>query len=119
VIPLGPRQSEEPVLLDRIAAGPESEREAETSLTVRDPEDAVRAPAVGTAARVIVPEVLPAVPELGVILADRAPLALRQIGPPALPVLLAPGVFREPRGFRSGRGRLRSAGAQEAARSST
>src|SRR5262249_41713994 len=50
----------------------------------------------GPAARLLVGEVLPAGAVRGVVLADRAPLALGEVGPPALPVPLATGVLVEP-----------------------
>src|SRR5262249_34263706 len=51
------------------------------------------APAIGAAPRVIVREVIPAGPVCGVVLAHRAPLALGEVGTPALPVPLAVGVL--------------------------
>src|ERR1700742_573376 len=47
--------------------------------------NAVLAPAIGPAAGVIVREMLPCSPVRAVVLADRAPLALAQIRPPAPP----------------------------------
>ena len=77
-------------------------REAQPALPVGDAEQAVLAPAVGAAARLIVGEVLPHVAVRRVVLSDRAPLALGQVRPPALPVPLATRVLRETLGFRSG-----------------
>src|SRR5205823_7575005 len=98
-------------------AVPQGQAEAQPALAVRDAQEPVLAPAVGPAAGVVVREVLPAGAARRVILADGAPLALGQVRAPALPVLLAPGVFPEPEGFglgcllsRHGSVRLRGAG---------
>ena len=60
VVALGAGQAEQPLLQDRVAAVPQREREAEPALAVGDAEQAVLAPAVGAAARVVVREVVPA-----------------------------------------------------------
>jgi hypothetical protein len=61
-------------------------REAEAAFAVGEAEQAVLAPAIGAAARVVVREIIPAIAVGRIILAHRAPLPLGQIGPPALPV---------------------------------
>src|SRR5206468_7130788 len=63
---------------------------------VAEAEQPVLAPAVRAAARVVVREIVPGRPVLGVVLADRSPLPLGEIGPPALPVALSPRVLSEP-----------------------
>src|SRR5207302_1653820 len=57
---------------------------------------------VSPAACMVVGKVGPGVAVLGVILAHRAPLALRQVRAPALPVLRTLGVFLEASKFRLG-----------------
>jgi hypothetical protein len=99
VIPLGAGEPEEPLLEDGIAAVPQRQREADAALTVADPQQAVLPPAVGAAAGVIVREIAPGVAVRRIVLADGPPLALGEIGPPALPVLLAPGVLLQTRGL--------------------
>ena len=99
VVAFGPGETEEPLLQDGIAAVPQGEREAQALLAIADPEQAVFTPPVGTAARVIVREVLPGGAVRGVVLAHRPPLPLREIGPPALPVPLAARVLVEPPAF--------------------
>src|SRR5262249_6002260 len=69
------------------------EREAQPALAIADPEQAVLAPAIHAAARVVVREVRPAVARTRVVLAHGAPLALRQVRAPAPPVGHAPGVL--------------------------
>src|SRR5581483_10509118 len=100
VIALRPREPEEPLLQDGIALVLQREREAEPALAVRKAEEPVLAPAVGAAAGVVVGKVLPARDVSRVVLADRAPLALGEVGAPALPVLLPPRVLGEPRALR-------------------
>ena len=86
VIALRPRQPEQPLLEDRVLAVPQGQRETQAALAVADPQQAVLAPAVGAAAGVVVREICPALARRRVILADGPPLALGQIGPPALPI---------------------------------
>src|SRR5204863_587190 len=96
VVALGPRQTEQALLEDRIAAVPQREREADAALAVADPEQAVLAPAVDPAARVVVREVRPALAGRRVVLAHRAPLALGEVRPPAPPVVDAARILGEP-----------------------
>src|SRR5438445_4586288 len=69
-------------------------------MTVADPTEAVFSPAVGARTRVVVRKKLPGCSARTVILADRSPLPLGKIGPPALPVLLSNARFFEPAVFR-------------------
>ena len=103
VVAFRPAQAEEPLLQNRVAPVPQGDREAEPPFPITQAEQAVFAPAVRAAARVVVREIVPGRPVLGVILADRSPLPLGEIGPPALPVALPPRVLFEPLGL----GRLR------------
>src|SRR5581483_36795 len=99
MVPLGAGEAEEPLLEDRVAAVPQSQREADAALAVADPQQAILPPAVGAAAGVIVRQVIPGVAVRRVVLAHRPPLPLGEVGPPALPVLLAPGVLLETHGL--------------------
>src|SRR5262249_19132241 len=85
VIPLDAAQAEEPLLQDRVAPIPEREGEAEVAAAVADTEQAVLAPAVGPRAGLVVREVAPGLAIRRVVLADRPPLALGQVRPPAPP----------------------------------
>src|SRR5207247_3732051 len=89
-------QAEEPLLEDRVAPVPQRDREAQPALAVADPEESILTPAVGAAAGVIVREGLPGGPLPRVVLADGPPLAVGEVGAPALPVLGATSVFLEP-----------------------
>src|SRR4030067_1173378 len=95
VVPLGAGQSEQPLLEDGVLAVPQGEGEAEASLSVRDPEQPVLPPAVDPAARMIVGEIDPWVAVRRVILPDRPPLPLGEVGPPTFPVLLPERILAE------------------------
>jgi len=60
VIALVIRETEEALFQDGIAAVPKGEREAEPPFTVADAQQAVLAPAIGPAPRVIVGKIRPA-----------------------------------------------------------
>ncbi len=85
VVALAVGQAEEALLDDGIGAIPEGEGEAEPLAVVGDSGEAVLAPAVGARPRLIVAEVVPGVTRLAVVLTDRPPLALREVGAPLLP----------------------------------
>ena len=85
VVPLAVGDPEEALLEDGVALVPQREGKAEALLVVREAADAVLAPAVGPRPGLVVAEVGPRVAVLAVVLADRAPLPLAQIGAPLLP----------------------------------
>ena len=97
VVALLPCQPEDALLEDRVAAVPEREAEAEPLLDVREPGEAVLAPAVGARAGVVVREVVPGRAAGAVVLAHRPPLALAEVRPPQVPVTgLAQPVLEPP-----------------------
>src|SRR3989441_1191898 len=100
VVPLRAGEAENPLLENRVLLVPEREREAEPLVIVRDPEEAVLSPAIGAGPRVVMREVVPRRPVGGVVLTDRAPLALRQVGSPPPPVGCAGLCLCEPSLFR-------------------
>ena len=115
VVPLRPRETEHPLLEDRVLAVPEREREAQLVADVGDAGHPVLVPAVRAGARVIVRERVPGVAALGVVLADGAPGALAEVRAPLVPrvrreevVLGAAGGLGEP-GVLGRRGSLGSA----------
>src|SRR5579885_3223662 len=59
-------------------------------MIVADAADAVFAPAVGAKMRMLEGKIIPGVSVGAIILADRAPLPLRQVRPPAPPMRLPP-----------------------------
>ena len=85
VIPLAVGQPEQALLEDRVLPVPEREREAEELPVVGDAGQPVLAPAVGARARLVVAEVAPGVAVVAVVLADRPPLALGEVGTPLPP----------------------------------
>ncbi|MGC4089204.1 MAG: hypothetical protein QM756_15230 [Polyangiaceae bacterium] len=95
VIAFRPGQAEQALLQDGVAFVPQREREAQARLAVTNAEQAIFAPAVGAAARLIVGEVVPALAVRGVVFTHRAPLALGKVRAPALPILDAPGVLTQ------------------------
>ena len=87
VIALAIAEAEHPLLQDRVLAVPERQADAEALLVVAKPGDAILAPAIGAAGRMLMGEIAPGVAVGAVILAHRAPLALADIGPPFAPGL--------------------------------
>ncbi len=81
------RQPEQAFLEDVIAPIPKRQREADTLVAVADPADAVFPPAIRARPCHVVRKIFPRRPARTVILADRPPLPLGKIRPPALPVL--------------------------------
>src|SRR5438046_10406776 len=79
-----------------MASIPGCERYARHWRGLGDPADAVFSPAVGAGTRVVVRKKFPGCAAGAVILADRSPLPLREIGPPTLPMLLADARLFEP-----------------------
>ena len=87
VVALVSAEAEEALLEDRVVAVPQGGRETQAALAVGPALQAVLAPAVGAAARVVVGKGGPTVAVIRVILAHGAPLALAEEGPPAPPFL--------------------------------
>jgi hypothetical protein len=87
--PVRPREAEEPLLQMVVAPVPQRERDAEPLLPVTDPGEAVLGPPVRAGAGVLVGKRVPGVAVVAVVLPRRPPGALREVGPPALPVHLA------------------------------
>src|SRR5262249_53597341 len=99
VVALVPRQPEDPLLENRIAAVPERERETEPLLDVGEASDAVLSPAVRARASMVVRQVLPGGAVRAVVLADGPPLPFAQIRAPGVPVAgLAQTVLGMPEG---------------------
>ena len=86
VVPLRPREAEEPLLEDRVLAVPERDGEAEDLVAIADACEAVLVPPVGARACMVVGEVLPRGAARGVVLPDGAPGPVGDVGAPALPV---------------------------------
>src|SRR5262249_47873126 len=76
---------------DRIAFVPQRDAEAQVLIPVAEAGERLFVPAVGAAPRVVVREVRPRVAVGAVVLADRSPGAVADVGAPALPVRGARG----------------------------
>src|SRR5947207_1200706 len=78
-------EAEDALLQDGIVPVPEGEREAQHLPVVAHAAQAFLAPAVGTAASVVVRHVVPRRAVLAVVLPHGAPSPLAQVRPPSLP----------------------------------
>src|SRR4029453_12247193 len=99
VIALVVGEPEHALLEKGIPFVPQRQREAQALRVVADAPEAILAPAVGAGPRLVVGEMPPRVPVVAVILADGAPLAFAEVGPPLLPGdaalarVVQPGLF--------------------------
>src|SRR4029453_17345215 len=76
-------QAEEAFLENGVPAVPEGQSKAQSLIFVGQTGDAVFAPAIGARAGVVVGKIIPGVPAFAVVLPDRSPLTLAQVGAPA------------------------------------
>ena len=84
-LPLVAAEAEHPLLEDRVLAVPQRQGEAERLPVVADAGHAVLVPPVGPGPGVVVREVVPGRAVLAVVLPDRAPGPLGQVGTPGAP----------------------------------
>src|SRR5262249_20738203 len=87
VVALSAREAEEALLQDAVGAVPQRHREARDAAVVAKTEEAVVAPPIRAKVRVIERKRVPGFAIGRVILANRAPLALRQVRPRGAPLL--------------------------------
>src|ERR1051326_4507937 len=92
--------AEKPLLKNRIAPIPKSQRKTESLVPVRDSGNSVFIPTIGARAGMIVRKIIPGLPPWTVIFADGAPRPLAEIWSPALPVRDAISRFLQPLFFR-------------------
>src|SRR5690606_30610821 len=95
VVALGVGEAEHAFLEDRVALVPKRQRQAQLAAIVADAGEAVFAPAIGSAAGVVVRKIVPSGAAGAVVFAHGAPLAFAKIGPPAPPGFFAAFVFVE------------------------
>src|SRR6185503_13698483 len=86
-------QAEQPLFQDGVVPVPQRERQAQELPVIGKAGEAVLAPAVGAAARLVVGEIVPCRAVGAVVLAHRAPLPLTEIWAPATPILRAGAAF--------------------------
>src|SRR3974390_3008340 len=86
MIPLRVRQAENSFFQDWVLTIPQCERQAQPLLVIAESGDAVFAPAISAAASMVVRQIIPGRASRRIILANCAPLSLRQIGSEELPV---------------------------------
>src|SRR3984893_8864622 len=85
VVPLAVGQADQALFEDRVLAVPQRHGKAQPLMVVPEARKAVFAPVIGAGPRLVVREIIPGIAVLAVVLADRAPLALTEIGAPLLP----------------------------------
>ncbi len=95
VVPFAVGQAEEPFLENRVLPVPQGQREAQVHLLIGNAGQPVFAPAISAGAGMIVCEEIPGVAPLAVVLADRPPLSLTEVGTPFLPCGLPLAGFLE------------------------
>jgi len=86
-------ESEKALFEDRVLAIPEGGGEAEAALAVGPTLQSILTPAVGAHACVVVGKGTPAPAAGGVVFTDGSPLALAELGTPALPIFFAVPIF--------------------------
>src|ERR1700693_1386197 len=86
VIPFPIGQPEKPLLQNRIFLVPQRQSETNMLVPIANSADPVFAPAIRPRVRVIEGQIIPGVPIRAIVLANRPPLPLGKIRPPALPV---------------------------------
>src|SRR6516162_1926852 len=90
-LPVG--QAKQPLLEDRIAAVPQGDRQAQQLPVIGKAGNAVLAPTIGAATRLVMREIIPCGSAGTVILAHRPPLSLAEIRAPATPVFYVFAAF--------------------------
>ena len=78
-------QAEQPLLEDRVLAVPQCEGKAQPLVIVTETGETILTPMIGTRSRLIVREIIPRIAVLAIVLANRSPLSLAEVGPPLLP----------------------------------
>src|SRR4051812_48285962 len=86
MVPFGVGQAEQPFLKDRIPSVPQRDRKTPAHMEVAEPADPVLAPAVGSATRMIMRQIVPGIAVCAVVFAHGAPLPLAEIRSPMAPL---------------------------------
>ena len=95
VIALAVGQTKQALFQNRVPAVPQGDRETQLLFVIGDTRQTVLSPAVGTRMALVMAEVVPRISILAVVLANRAPLPLAEVGSPFLPRnSLLPGLIQ-------------------------
>src|SRR5260370_34343928 len=86
VISLTVRKAEKPLFQNRILPIPKSQTQTKALMVVDQTGNAIFAPTISSTARLVMTEIVPGSPVRTVILTNRSPLALAQVGTPAAPM---------------------------------
>ena len=86
MVALRPGQPERTLLQDRVLTVPQGQAQAEPLFHVTKSGQPVLAPAIGPGPGLVVRQVIPRLAVGAVILADRAPLPLTDVGAPPVPL---------------------------------
>src|SRR6516162_6795005 len=85
VIGLAVGQPERPFLDYRVLAVPQGQRKTQPLVIVAETGETILTPVIGARAGLIMAEIVPRVPVAAIVLADGAPLAFAEVGPPLPP----------------------------------
>src|SRR5215203_1007664 len=80
------RQAKQPLLEYWIATVPQCNRQTQELAVVAETGDAVLSPSIGSAARLIVSDIIPRRTARAVVLTHRAPLSLAEVWAPSTPI---------------------------------
>jgi hypothetical protein len=86
VVAFGVREAEQPLLQDGVTLVPERQAQAQVLIAIGEAGKAVLVPAIRAASRVVVRQILPGAAVVAVVLANRAPRAVADVGAPSPPV---------------------------------
>ncbi len=89
VVGLTVRQTERTFLENRVFAIPQGHAEAQQLLVIADPGETIFTPVISARSCLVMSEIVPGISILAVVLANRTPLPLAQVGPPFSPGLFA------------------------------
>src|SRR5262252_7044271 len=89
-------QAKQPLLEDRIMPVPQRDREAQQLSVIGKAGNAILAPTIGAAARLVMRKIIPGGSPGAIVLAHRPPLALAEIRAPAAPVFFPSTAFVYP-----------------------
>ena len=78
-------EPEQALFQDRVPLVPHRQRKTQSLLVIAEAPEPILTPPVGTGTRLVMGEIVPGVAVVAVVLPDRAPLPLAEVGAPLLP----------------------------------